>query len=283
MLVHRLPLRAWSRSGSWAASFSLPAWLAPGLDGHITLSVGELGPDVHGFPANGAEPSAREDGRTMTTLPPEDEQEAAVTDAREATDSDDGPRPSVTPDAGEELVGDGAIFALRAELHQRAAAQARTQGELADAKAELEARVANQERLRATHDQLRAELERLSGLVRRQDKQRADVESRAVILAAELGDAQAQVDDLVTARTELMLERDVLAHEVATLRSAVAGAVVSTEAAAAEADGLREELGRLGNELAQAREALGSREAGLDEAVSLLDEARALSASMREQ
>ena len=59
-----------------------------------------------------------------------------------------------------------------------------------------------------------------------------------------------------------MAERDVLIHEVANLRAALAAGIVTSDAATAEAEGLREELERLGSELAQAREALGSREAG---------------------
>ena len=146
------------------------------------------------------------------------------------------------PPSADELAGEGAILALRSELRERAAAQARAQGELADARSQLQATVANQERLSAIHDELQAELEALGGLVGQRDRQRADVESRAVVLAAKLEDAQAEVDELVTARTELTAERDVLMHEVATLRAAVAAGIVSTDAATAEADGLRGEL-----------------------------------------
>jgi len=67
------------------------------------------------------------------------------------------------PPSADELAGEGAILALRSELRERAAAQARAQGELADARSQLQATVANQERLSAIHDELQAELEASQG------------------------------------------------------------------------------------------------------------------------
>ena len=277
-----------ARPELWASNFILPAWLAPRLAGHTVLRIGELKVEVHDLPpsTNGSGSSHVQDegeGDVMAELRPGD--------SAEADDPIAGPQASVRADhpaAGdgvdvpEQPAGNDVTAVLRAELKERASAQAHIQGELADVRAELDARVANQERLRATHDQLRTELERLSALVRQKDTQRAEVESRAVVLAAELSDAQAQVADLGSVREGLMAERDVLIHEVANLRAALAAGIVTSDAATAEAEGLREELQRLGSELARAREAIGNRDSGLDEAEVLLGEARALTASLRE-
>lgn len=289
---HRFPavrpprLARIGRSGSWASNFALPAWLAPRLEGHTVLSIGDVEVEVRGLTPSGngsmSPPPRDEGGIVKVDSKPEPGGSAsdgmaprADNEVSEAADLPEVPAAPPEP-------GDGVIPVLRAELAERAAAQGRIQGELADTKAELAARVANQERLRATHEQLRAELERLSGLVRQHDNQRAEVESRAVVLAAELSDAQAQVGDLVATREELRAERDVLLHEVASLRAALAAGIVTSDAATAEAEGLREELERLGAELGGARQALGSQESGLDEAEALLGEARALTASLRE-
>lgn len=297
---HRFPaipqprLARITRPGVWAASFALPSWLRFGLEGHTTLAIGELTIPVVGIPA--PEASADLADRLESAQDRLQSAQASKVDG----DGQDNFTPqgsegeedtSATRDLGHQDDADGPqTEALRAELKERATAEARVRGELADVRAELEARIANQTRLAAMHAELRSELERLREAVAQEDRQRAEVESRAVVLAAELADAQHQAAETAAERDQLKLhcdeltaEREALGEEIAELRAAVAAGIVSTDAASAEAAGLREELARLGAELAAAREQVGVHEAGVDEAEALLAEARALTASMREE
>jgi hypothetical protein len=104
---------------------------------------------------------------------------------------------------------------------------------------------------------------------------RAEVESHAVVPAAGVGDLQAQVAELASARVELE-------ERLGQLRAELAKSTVAREAAESEAAGLRLEIDRLGGELAAAR---GSADAstGLQEARLLLQEARALTSRLRAQ
>jgi hypothetical protein len=304
------------RLGVWEATFALPAWMQPNLEGHTTVAVGGTAVSVAGFvmieaesahevaplkEADGDEtqfPDGGQGGREMN------QEDPLETDGEkhehEPEPAEAGGDPGVSADT---VFGAGAD-ALRAELQERATAEARVRGELADAKAELEARIANQARLSEMHNELRGELERLRDAVVQTEKQQADVESRAMVLAAELAEAQQQLqeaaggreeasrqrdelaaerDSIAGQRDELLQEREGLNDQVAELRGAVASGIVTADSATAEAAGLREELARLGTELAVVRQQLGIRETGIDEAEALLAEARALTASIREE
>jgi chromosome segregation ATPase len=134
-------------------------------------------------------------------------------------------------------------------------------------RAEVDVRTTRQQQLEATQGELRAELGQLAGLVEQEGSRRADVESRAVVLAAEVADLQAQLGDLES--------------ELDQVRAELAQTVVAREAADGEVIGLRSEVERLGRELAEMR-GLGDSGNGLEEAESLLAEARALAARLRE-
>lgn len=151
------------------------------------------------------------------------------------------------------------VEALRAELEQRSGEVARLRGALADVTAQLEARTAVQASLQAAHDELREELRRLIAAVA---GRRAELERRTARLEARVA--------------ALGSERDELRRQLAT-------AQVSRDAAVGEAAGLREELERLGGEVAAARERAAAREGNLGEAQRLLAEARALTRQLHEQ
>jgi hypothetical protein len=167
----------------------------------------------------------------------------------------------------------GTVAALRAALSERAQSEAQLRGRLADAAAELEARAGVQARLEVAHGELRAELAQLGELVEGQDARRAEVESRAITLAAQVARLE---EELAGARAAVERERERTARELAELRTGLASSEVAREAALSEASGLRSELERLGGDLAAAREHVGEREGGLGEAEALLAEARAL-------
>lgn len=293
---HRFPaipqprrMRLGSPTG-WGASFALPAWLRPRLDGHMSLTVGDAIVPVPPL-GDGPEPFSDERAQAAEAVipvpdpDPPDRPAETSPDPRARTERD----PLTETDAAELLAeppaeGDAdTVAALRAELQERAASEARLRGELAEVKARADARTAGQSRLEATREQLRSELDQLRELVQQQDQQRSEVESRAMVLAAELADAQQQVQAATAARAEALEERDALEREVTELRSALAVGIVTTDGATAETAALRDELERLGEELAAAREQVELRDDGLDEAEALLTEARELTASLRER
>jgi len=161
------------------------------------------------------------------------------------------------------------VCALRAELEERAVGSAQLRGALADAQAELEARVVTQTRLEAAQTELRHELGELVGLIESESTRRSGLESQAEVMATRIA--------------ELEQKLAVLGAELSALRVSTATATVSRDAAMSEAAGLRGELDRLGTELASAREQAGSRAGELAEAQTLLSDARALSAQLRER
>lgn len=146
------------------------------------------------------------------------------------------------------------VAALRAGLQQRTAIAAQLRAELAATKAELEERVAHQAELESTQAELRAELEQLLALIEEDGAERVLLEARTRELAGELE----------------------------SLRAELAQSLVARDVAAGEAAGLRAEFDRLGAELSHARrsELTG---AGLREAQSLLVEAKAATARLRER
>lgn len=226
------------RPGQWSANFAVPAWLEPRLAGQMSLWIGNEAIALPSLEGDGTAEAAQE----VNEL---------------------------------EGLGEGTANALRAELKERAVAEAQLRGQLAGARAELDGRAAGQDQLEAAQADLRAQLAQLVELVEQEDSRRSDVESRAVVLAAEVADLQSQVGELRAAR-------DTAIEELAAARAELAQTAVAREAAAGEAAGLRAELERLGGELAVAR---GAGEAGghLEEAQALLEEARALSSRLRER
>ena len=171
---------------------------------------------------------------------------------------------------------DPRLEALRTELRQRVAAEARAQGELADLRSQLSAREAAHRQFTAVREELRGELNRLIGLVAEQDDRRSEVESRAMVMAADLDSARQEV-------TDLRAERDRLSQELSESRSALASARASRDTAMAEAEALRSEIERLGQELAAARQQGGEDDAGVQEAEALLAQARELTATLRQE
>jgi len=180
---------------------------------------------------------------------------------------------------------EGTIAALRAELEQRAASEAQLRGALAGASAELEGRVAQQTALEATQMELRRELEGLLALVEQDSASlRAELE-RAAREAVHLRDELLQLRSVTeregAERVLLEARTGELSGQLVALRTELAQSDVARLAALSEAAGLRAELERLGTELAHAH-GTNSVGDGLSEAQSLLVEARAVTARLRE-
>jgi uncharacterized coiled-coil DUF342 family protein len=297
---HRFPAmpevrkRGLGRHQDWTASFTVPAWLDPRHEARMSLWLGD------------EEVSLPE----VVEAPPE----PADVPAGNGKTGPSEHRPGGDP---------ATVSALRAELRERVTAEAQLRGQLAAANAQLDARTEHQSELAATHVDLRQELEQLLALIEHERTERTEVESRAVVLAAEVVEFETRVADLTasrdqlteeTAKLRLELERaareavrlrdelvelrsateqegaersllesraNQLSAELLGLRSELAQSEVTCEAAVSEAEGLRSELEQLGSSLARARE-ITSNSAGLDEAQALLNEARAVTARLRE-
>jgi hypothetical protein len=146
------------------------------------------------------------------------------------------------------------VAALRAGLQQRAAIAAQLRAELAATKAELEQRASHQAELDSTQADLRDELDELLALIEQDDAERVLLEARTRELAGQLE----------------------------SLRAELAKSEVARDEAAGEAAGLQAEIDRLGAELAQARRS-DRAGAGLLEAQSLLGDAKAATARLRER
>jgi len=323
-----------SRHGAWTASFALPVWLEPRLREDVSLWLGNVEiplpslsfveqlPDISvDEPAvesgGGAEAPDRGAGHEESEQEPQVAAEPPV------------PEPALEqPQEPQEPAGiaeghRATIAALRAELQQRTAAEVQLRGVLAGTRAELDGRVVHQSALEATHGEMRRELSELLALVEQESSRRAEVESRAVVLAGEVAELEDRLTELTTSREqvadetarlraeldrasrealhlrdELVQLRSVaeqegaerlllevrsgeLSEQLSGLRAELAQSEVAREAAAGEAAGLRGELDRLGAQLANARVASNA-DAPLSEARSLLDEARAVTARLRE-
>jgi hypothetical protein len=258
------------RPGAWTASFALPSWLEPHLGEEMALWLGNVEillptvsfvaelPDV----GTAVPPPARANGVAAGPPVPEPPVRAESADGRKAT-----------------------IAALQAELEQRAASEAQLRGALAGANAELEGRAAQHTALEATQSELRRELDELLALVERDSAGlRAQLE-RAAREAGHLRDELVELRSVTeqegAERVLLEARTGELSGQLAALRTELAQSDVARVAALSEAAGLRAELERLGAELAHAHGAntVGD---GLSEAQSLLVEARAVTARLRE-
>jgi predicted nucleic acid-binding Zn-ribbon protein len=299
---HRFPAIPQPRSArladqdAWTASFAVPAWLQPALDTSASLAIGEASipvpppehappehaPPEHAPPEDAPpEVSASEDRPSQADAPAETVAPKGNGSAAPAAEQDgNGARPRGEPPV---TTAEATIAALRNELHERAGAIARLHGVLADVQAEVEASSTSQARLQSTQDELRRELEGLRGALDTERTHRAETESRALSVAAQQASLEQQLSELSGARDQATLEREELNRELSTLRTDLATSEVAREAAASESAGLRAEVERLGRELVGARRDVGDHTAGLAQAEALLAEARALTASLREE
>lgn len=103
---------------------------------------------------------------------------------------------------------DDAVAALRALLAEREATEVRLRGELSELRGHLQARSTAQERLAEMRSALSAELEKVREFAAAEDDRQAEVESRAMVLAAEV--------------EELRAEREVLRERVRGLQDELA-------------------------------------------------------------
>jgi hypothetical protein len=177
--------------------------------------------------------------------------------------------------AGEELgrvreAGEDRLAAARSDFDQRlAAVRSETEAAIAAARAQAQ----------SDADQARAEAE-------------ASIEAARTETEAMLTAARSHADAQVTAAAAQVVqlsERIALLQgderhrfeQAAGLREQLAAAQIARDAALGEADGLRDELDRLGTELAVVREQSGPPGGDLSEARQLLADARALTQRLR--
>ncbi len=259
---HRFPAlpqprrsRLLSGAADWSAAFTVPAWVGSQLEDNSSLRVGDLSLKLPPGLFRSAT-SALTDEVAMGEAPSvTGETPVGSADLLRAVplqaepvrqpETAAGPSPSGADDGLASM-----IDALRVELEQRAASEARLRVELSAARAELQERADPIEEVEATHRELRRELDALAEAV----GQRELLESRVLELAAQSADLQ---------------------RELSRLRSVLSTSEVAREAALSEASALRSELDRLAAQLAQARRPNGEHP-GLSEARALLSEARAL-------
>lgn len=269
------------RQPTFSARFALPARLVPQLGRHGSVAVGQhlAGvPKLQGLPSamfekgDGEHSGGADDGEHEHE--PDVDAELGRLAGAEPPVSAEPPEPH---DGSEELLpSEAPLSELREALRQRATTEAQLRGELADLRAELSSRSAAAERFEEMREALRAELERVVEFKRQADSRRDEIESRAMVLAAELADAQHHA-------RELEAERDRLTAQLRDGRGEIQAARAAAEASAAEVTALHAELGRLEGELTAARTAQQHRESGLEEAESLLSQARALTAELGEE
>lgn len=235
----------------FSARFRLPNWLLPVLEQDASLAVGEHVVRLIAPTLGVEESSVGLRGEELASSPPEGVPLAASL-AASAGASPGAARPHE----------DHPAVSPAEELRRRAANEARLRGELSELRARLAARSEAGLRLEEMREALRTELTRVRELVGQEDTRRTEIEAKAMVLAAELADSQQQVEEL---GEELQAAR-AIAH-----------------AAEAEVVGLAAELERLEDKLAVAEAEVDQRESGLEEAESLLVEARELNALLRER
>lgn len=294
----------------WTATFALPVRHEPRLHGQALLSIDDFTIPLPALSADeqseqselvAAEGESSEGGGTSAEAAGEPDPQEGPSAPPDQADAAASPRqrPAIrptTPAVAAEFAAK--IQALRGELKERATAEGRVRGMLADTQAELKARLAAQTRLEATHADLRHELEQLLERIAHDDSGRAEAESKALTLTAQVVELQEHVAELTSSRDRLAAElktsadREVaqrsrwdgrereLRADIASLHAQLAEVSVGGEAARSEAEGLRTELQRLGSELAETRENTATRTGELGEARALLEEVRALNARL---
>jgi hypothetical protein len=250
------------RPGAWSASFAVPASLEPRLKGQMSLWLGNVAipmPPV-AFVASDVGPRTRpQPPRTRDAA----DEPGSTTDRAaggEPDDPDQHDAPPAKPVTGNAQRLPQTVAALRAELRERTASEAELRALLARAQAELETRSGSRGDVELTHRELRAELDRLATQVAEQISQRAEIESKAVVMAAQMADLEAELREL---------------------RSEIAEVEASRDGAEGLVAGLRAELDRTAAELAATPSDAGAEDDELDEAKALLAEARALTSRIR--
>jgi peptidoglycan hydrolase CwlO-like protein len=146
---------------------------------------------------------------------------------------------------------------------------------VADLEQVLEEATAERQQQASESAGLRAQLSEISPA-------RDRLATEAASLRDELATVRAASERETSAATRAQAREQDLGAELARLHAELAGANVARDSAQSEATGLRTELDRLGTELATLRERAGS-QGELGEARSLLSDARALSAMLRER
>jgi hypothetical protein len=319
---HRFPAENDQRAaevpvGRWRATFAVPDWAEPRHEGQAAVWIGNSVvpvPPLHGAshtpPALAAavprpgpsrpqapkiEPRSEVETESHQTEPLAEDQESI----EEGAPSEAGshrlgaglPLPE-TPRSGPlaDLLLRETVGALHGELELRTAEVTRLRGELGDARAELEARAATQSQLESTMGELGSELKRLMAAV---EGQRSELDAGRAELAgvrAELSNALtatgAHDEQLQRAREEAEIARsraEQWTAESSALRAELAASQVAREAALSEVAALRDELRRIGAELAVTRERVSSESGDLGEANRLLADARALAEELRRE
>ncbi len=304
------PRRTVGSDSKWSARFTIPAWLRPYVDGTVTLAIEDSVMEVPPLGRAGVEPRRPDESRASAptasarapmpgSVPPTPAPAPAPESAPSASVPAPAPRsapptsapapgpesvprastrhpaPPVPSDTGSGVTLQDGISALRVELKERFAEEARMRRELAELKAQLAVRNAAETQFEQMREELRAELATVREVFATEDDRGAEVESRAMVLAAELEAAREQVKDVAA-------ERDLLRAEVAQLRTAVASSAAARETAIGQATSLQAEIDQLSTELAVVRAQQRGAETGLQDAEALLAEARALTDSLRE-
>jgi hypothetical protein len=311
---HRFPAVAVSRrrrmvrASDWGASFALPASLQAELNQQLSFWVGDLEIPLPRVSYVSDPPSTvvYSDDETdavvngVTVAPageePSGEKQHAVTEVNmEEFDEPGTDAPAVQPGQAavdppsarvESEQADALVAALRAELRQRAADEARLRAELSETRGELDSRIALQGQLGAIQEELRDEFEQLRKLIDEERASRGHAESRAEVLAAEAAafkDRLSELAPLTEQLAEVTASRDQAAREAVELRAQLAAIDVAREVASGEAEGLRSEVDRLGFELADARGSDSPLTTELSQAQALLAEARAVRARLRDR
>jgi hypothetical protein len=186
-----------------------------------------------------------------------------------------------------------AVAEQQAEFERRLSeARERSEAELAQARGEADHARGEVSQARDEADHARSELAHVRDEAERARSELAQARAEADRARAELAGAREQEAGIVQTRQQLAAVNERLAaavasdqmrvQEAASLRAQLAAIGISRDAAVAEAVGLRAELSRLGSELAVARELAGAGDGELGAAQQLLQDARALTAQLRE-
>jgi hypothetical protein len=244
---HRFPAiavpsrRRLGRASTWSASFALPASLEAQLGEQLSLWLGDVEiplPPVS-YMDNFRAAVEGDDGAMY-----EPEEGEMVNEEGGTVVEDEAPFADAVPSATAEAAPvetartDALVAALRAELRERAAAEARLRAELSKAQGELDRRIAVQGELQSIQAELEEEFGHLRDLIEQERVSRGEVESRAAQLHAELEAACGEAEGL---RSEL----DRLGSELADVRGSRAPAATGLSQAQellAEARAVRTKL-----------------------------------------
>jgi hypothetical protein len=210
--------------GHWSASFIVPTWAEPRLDGQAAVWLGDAVipvPPLHGRYGGLPTPAGGDPVPTVesdpSSLPAPLPAPAAPPPPGAPLPSAAPPMPSAAPlpSAGPPMPSTGAsdaprsgpladlllretVAALHAELEQRTADAAHMRGALADSQSDFEARTAMQAHLETTLGELRGELKRLMEAV---ESQRGQFAERTAEAEREFAERTAEAEREVAERT----------------------------------------------------------------------------------